>query len=151
VAAGLCAGDGIVVIATPSHRRALDGRLRARGMDLEHVCATDQYIALDAAEALASFMVGGWPDDARFKTLVTQLLARAGRNGRPVRAFGEMVAIMWQQGHHAATVRLEHLWHRFCKDEGFSLLCAYPKSGFTEDATESIRQICAAHSRVVPA
>jgi hypothetical protein len=151
VAGGLRAGDAIVIIATAAHRRALGDRLNALGIDMAHVSATDQYIALDAAETLARFMVDGWPDDARFKALVKELLSRAGRNSRPVRAFGEMVAIMWQQGHHAATVRLEHLWHRFCQDEGFSLLCAYPKSGFTEDATESIREICAAHSRVVPA
>jgi len=150
VAGGLRAGDAIVLIATPAHRRSLEDRLRAVGMDLAHASATDQYIALDASETLARFMVDGWPDDARFKALVKDLLSRAGRNGRPVRAFGEMVAIMWQQGHHAATVRLEHLWHRFCQEEGFSLLCAYPKSGFTEDATESIREICAAHSKVVP-
>jgi hypothetical protein len=66
-----------------------------------------------------------------------------------VRAFGEMVALLWAQGHCGATVRLEYLWSRFCDQQGFSLLCAYPKSGFTSDAADSIRQICDAHSHVV--
>jgi hypothetical protein len=151
VAGGLDAGDGIVVIATPVHRRALADRLNARGLDVDAACAKDQYIALDAVDTLSKFMVNGWPDDDRFKSLVTQLLSRAGQEGRRVRAFGEMVAVLWQQRHHGATVRLEHLWHRFCREETFSLLCAYPKSGFTRDATASIQEICDAHSRVVPA
>jgi hypothetical protein len=150
VAGGLDAGDGIVVIATPVHLRALESRLAARRLDVAAARATDQYIALDAAQTLSKFMVDNWPDDELFKSLVTELLSRAGRDGRRVRAFGEMVAVLWQQNHHAATVRLEHLWHRFCREESFSLLCAYPKSGFTRDATDSIQEICDAHSKVVP-
>src|SRR5688500_19228341 len=54
---------------------------------------------------------------------------------RSVRAFGEMVAVLWANGHNGATVRLEHLWHAFCQSEAFSLFCAYPKTGFTQDAS----------------
>lgn len=150
VAGGLDAGDGIIVIATPVHLRVLKSRLEARGMDIDAARAGDQYIALDAVETLSRFMVDGWPDEAKFKSVVRALLSRAGGAGRRVRAFGEMVAVLWQQRHHGATVRLEHLWHRFCREETFSLLCAYPKSGFTRDATVSIQEICDAHSRVVP-
>jgi hypothetical protein len=49
----------------------------------------------------------------------------------------------------AATIRLERLWHEICKSQNFSLLCAYPKTGCTEDASESIAEICAAHTRVI--
>ena len=34
VAGGLRSGDGVVVIATPSHTAALEDRLRAQGIDL---------------------------------------------------------------------------------------------------------------------
>jgi len=86
---------------------------------------------------------------ARFRQIVGGLLKRAGCGGRPVRAFGEMVALLWAEGHCGATVRLEYLWHRFCTEESFSLLCAYPRSGFTADGAESMRQICGAHTHVV--
>ena len=52
-------------------------------------------------------------------------------------------------GHQGATVQLEHLWHRLCQKEAFSPFCAYPRSGFTDDAEESMRKICDTHSRVV--
>jgi hypothetical protein len=149
VAGGVTAGDAIIVIATPAHREALDQRLEAAGIDVEAARKVDSYISLDAAETLSTFMVQDWPDEERFNATVSGLLKRAGVQGRSIRAFGEMVALLWAQGHCAATVRLEYLWHRLCLTSGFSLLCAYPKSGFTVDAAESIRQICDAHSHVV--
>jgi len=149
VAGGLRANDGVLVIAVPAHRFALNERLAAAGFDLDEARANDQYIDLDADETLAQFMHNGWPDDQVFARMVAGLLNRAGKDGRRVRAFGEMVAILWDKGHTAATVRLEHLWHRLCQKDGFSLFCAYPKTGFTRDADASIREICEAHSRVV--
>jgi len=43
----------------------------------------------------------------------------------------------------------EHLVQMFCQSKAFSLFCAYPKSGFTQDTDASIREICAAHSKVI--
>ena len=150
IVGGLSAGDAVVIIATPSHRAALQKRLESQGFDIAAVAATDRYIALDADEALAKFMRKGWPDDELFQNLIEQLLARAQSRGRRVRAFGEMVAILWAQGNNGATVRLEHLWNRMCHDKTFSLFCAYPRSGFTQSTIASIKEIFDAHSRLVP-
>ena len=73
-------------------------------------------------------MINNWPDENLFRLLVIGLLHRAKRNKRPVRAFGEMVALLWAQGFNGATVQLEHLWNNFCETEAFSLFCAYPRS-----------------------
>lgn len=120
------------------------------GIDVEAMIAQDRYIALDAEETLAKFMIRDWPDDERFATLIGNIIKRATRGGRRVRAFGEMVALLWAQGHGAATVRLEYLWNEMCRRESFALFCAYPKTGFTVDAAEAIAHVCAAHSRVIP-
>jgi hypothetical protein len=94
-------------------------------------------------------MSNGWPDADRFNAVVTGLIERAGRNGRRVRAFGEMVAILWGQGHNGATVCLEHLWNQARQAASFPLFCSYPKSGFTQDSEASFREICAAHTKVI--
>jgi hypothetical protein len=149
VAGGLLAGDAVVVIATPSHLASLDDRLVKRGVDTAAAESIEQYITLDAEETLSKFIVDGWPDDDGFRRLVIDILQRAKKGGRRVRAFGEMVAVLWAQGNNGATVRLEHLWHKLCHEEMFSLFCAYPRSGFTRDASASIKEICDTHSRVV--
>lgn len=149
IGGGLRLGHAAVAIATPEHRHDLYKRLTAMGLDVAAARSCDQFIALDAEETLGKFIVDGWPDDDLFTGVVREILERAGRDGRKVRAFGEMVALLWAQRNFSATVRLEHLWHELCQKESFSLFCAYPKSGFTQNPSESIAQVCAAHSKVL--
>ena len=149
VTAGLKAGESVVVIATSDHIKALNDRLRQGGFDLFSLTLQDQYIPLSAEETLAQFMINGWPDENLFYHLLANLLLRARKRDRHVRAFGEMVAVLWSKGFSGATVHLEYLWSRYCESEEFSLFCAYPKAGFTEDPQESLNQICACHSRLI--
>jgi hypothetical protein len=149
IAGGLQARETAVVIATPRHREELEANLVAMSFDIEAAKAQDQFISLDAKETMDKFLINGWPDDRLFTDVITKIITRANRTGRKVRVFGEMVALMWAQGHCGATVRLEHLWTAKCERESFPLFCAYPKAGFTENASESMARVCAAHSRVL--
>jgi hypothetical protein len=149
VAAGIANGEGVALIATPGHLNSLRRRLVGRGLDLIAAENEDRYIALTAKEALSEFLFDGWPDETLFRNLVMRILHRAGAGGRRVRAFGEMVAVLWAQGNSSATMRLERLWQQLCGEQAFSVFCAYPKGGFDHGASDSIRDICAAHSRVV--
>lgn len=141
-------GNSAVAITTPVHSRELERRLGAAGFDVDKAKRSDQLILLDAEGTISKFLVDGWPDEERFARVVFDILARARRDGRKVSAFGEMVALMWAKGYHAATIRLEHLWQQLCEKESFNLLCAYPKSGFTETPIDSITRVCVAHSKV---
>jgi hypothetical protein len=138
-----------VVIATAAHLAALDKRLAASGYSVTSLISKTQYLPLDAEETLAEFMVNDWPDENLFNKVISEVIVKAKGNSRKVRAFGEMVAILWAKGQVGATVRLEHLWNKFCENEAFSLFCAYPKSGFTEDAAESVMHICSAHTKMI--
>lgn len=149
VAAGLEGGEGVVVIATGEHLAGLHQRLHRRGIDVGKTKAQDRLIELVAEEALAEFMRNDWPDDDRFAYVVGGLIERGRRDGRKVRAFGEMVAVLWSRGHAAATLRLEYLWNKYRQSERFPLFCAYPRAAFTHNAAGSLRGICEMHSRVV--
>lgn len=146
---GINSGDCTIVIATRQHIKSLERLLTEHGINVDSLKNEDQFIALDAEEVLRSFMVNDWPDSTKFFNTISALFTRATRKNRNVRAFGEMVAILWSQGLNGATVQLEHLWNEFCAGHHMTLFCAYPKSGFTEDAEQSIQHICATHSKVI--
>lgn len=149
VIGGIRTDEIVIVIATSAHLAALDERLKLNGFDPFYLKLRDKYIPLDASETLSGFMVDGWPDEMLFNHVVSSILLRAKRNGTKVRAFGEMVALLWAQGFNGATVQLEHLWNKFCASESFCLFCAYPRSGFTDDPRTSMQHICGAHSKVI--
>lgn len=153
IGAGLGAGEAGIVIATPAHRRAIEARLLADGLDLDAARARDVYIARDAAETLARFMAGGSPDPERFATVIDGIVARAARDGRHVRVFGEMVALLWANRNEAGAIRLEELWNdlRATTPHAFTLCCAYPMEGFAGEAHgQAFAEICARHTWVNP-
>jgi hypothetical protein len=148
VASALELNEAVIIIATDAHMRLLKDRLQQAGVDVMDAQARDQFVAVDAHAALASFMRDGWPDEALFLSMVRSLLERARARHAKVRAFGEMVALMWANGEREATIHLEHLWARLCKSDEFALFCAYPRAGFTQDAEQSMMDVCLAHSVV---
>jgi PAS domain S-box-containing protein len=152
IGAGLKAGDGCVVIATAAHLASLDERLRGEGMDLSAARAHGRYIDLDAAETLSRLMVDGSPEPQTFAEVISNMLAKASEGGRRVRIFGEMVAVLWERENHSGAMRLEDLWNGLRNKHSFSLLCAYPMSGFgRQEHGSALSMVCAQHSGVIPA
>lgn len=150
VLAGFQRNDAVIIIATPAHRAALAQRLEANGIDVAQASMRGQYIVRDARATLARFMFDGWPAEARFNATIGELMARARENHATVRAFGEMVALLWDDGLQRATMRLEHLWTQLCQRESFPLFCAYPKASFEQDDGAGGRAVCQSHTRVCP-
>lgn len=145
-------GQGAVVIATQEHRQVLDELLLGNGLDVANARTNGRYVSLDAAETLSKFMVDGTPDAGAFHQLMGGVLGSVtdGRSG--VRAFGEMVALLWAEGNHTGAIRLEELWNDLQKAHSFSLFCAYPMHGLGgEKFIEPHSGVCTVHSRVIPA
>ncbi|HEX8141570.1 MAG TPA: ATP-binding protein [Pyrinomonadaceae bacterium] len=152
IGAGLDAGDACIVVATKTHRAQLDERLEARGVDVTRASACGQYVSLDAAETLSSFMVDGVTEPVRFVEIIGGIIARSAPGHKRVRIFGEMVALLWAEGKYTDALRLEELWNHLGETHPFLLFCAYPMSGFGGAAlSEQLGHVCAGHSRVIPA
>jgi signal transduction histidine kinase/CheY-like chemotaxis protein len=152
IGSAINSGDGALVVATGDHREGLDGLLRANGLDLVSARERGQYVCLDAAETLSKFMVNGSPEPKRFTKVIGNVIENITDGRNCVRAFGEMVALLWAEGNYAAAIRLEELWNDLQKNYSFSLFCAYPMNGFSgEKFVEPLAGVCTAHSRVIPA
>lgn len=149
--AGLTLGQRIVVIATPEHCEAIDAALTARGADPQEMRDAGEYVCVNASEVLAEFMVDGTPDAVLFTASMKRLLSSVSGDGRPPRLYGEMVAVLWDEGNVAAALQVEALWNELAAEHEFSLLCGYPMSVLERHADLSaVRDVCAVHSGLVP-
>lgn len=149
VAAPLLRGGAAVVIATPSHRQAVERELIWSGVPVESLLASGRYLVLDAARTVEQLLVDGHPDAERFETVVGGLVQSASRHGQ-VRAYGEMVAVLQAEGRTAAALALEELWNDLAARQPFELLCSYPKSAFdNEHGHSDVHGVYDRHTHVV--
>lgn len=154
VSAGLRAGEQVVVICTAAHQVEFARRIAPELLS----AATDagDIAWLDAETTLASFMQNGMPDAALFEAMLARALgqlapAAAGSSRPAVRAYGEMVDVLWKRRNGAAAMRLEELWSSAARSQGFSLLCAYAMEHFASAAdTHRFVDVCRAHHHVLP-
>jgi KaiC/GvpD/RAD55 family RecA-like ATPase len=150
-ASSLRMGDSALVIATADHREQLVKSLTDAGIDVRSCAREGRYTMLDAHELLAQFMRNGMPDHALFAETVGTLLAsaheRACSRNRRVTVFGEMVAILWDNGEKEAALQLEQLWNEALRESSFHLHCAYPRGVF--DSVGDIDSVHSMHTHVV--
>jgi CheY-like chemotaxis protein len=151
-AAGLEAGDAVILIATEAHRREAHRRLIDGGLDADAAVATGQLSLLDAREVLAAFMVDGAPSWERFSSSFRRLVGQARTGGRRARLFGEMVDILWRDGNHHAAIRLEEMGNALVKDDPIDVLCGYSMDNFVKASdAAAFARVCAVHADVRPA
>ena len=156
ISSAIVAGNSAVVIAPKALRDGLSEHLRHRGLDITIAIAEKRFLLLDAAETLAEFMVDGLPEPKRFARvigeIIVQLASAAQGEERRVAVFGQMVALLWEDGKSEAAIRLEQLWNQLAEKHPFQLYCAYPMNLFSREGDGAgIQEICAEHSHVIPA
>jgi hypothetical protein len=137
-----------VLIATPEH---IDALLKLVPADVA-AGADNRLLLLDAEDTLDRILVDGYPDWARFDHVVGSVIREAQDDAEhSVRAFGEMVGILWKARQFPAALRLEQLWHRLLKTSSFSLYCAYPVNVFGDEFDGAILgAVLSAHTHLLP-
>lgn len=150
-AASALKGDGaFFLIATPAHRNPILESLKGSGLPVRQLLEEGRLVALDAQECLDGFLVEGMPDRDRFFGTVGSLVQQTIRNHLELRAFGEMVNLLSEQGAHEAAFKLEQLWNELAEEAAFSLYCAYRLNPFSPAIYRGkLQELCRVHNRLV--
>jgi PAS domain S-box-containing protein len=150
-AEGLSGGETVVLIAGPEHVEAVLDRLASMYLDIDRARGSGRLVVLDAQETLSDFLVGDLPDADLFRARMRSVLERASSaaQGNGVRAYGEMVDILWREGRHDSAIRLERLWNELAAIYSFRLLCAYGLDAFRSRGLDiHVRRVYSEHSHV---
>jgi hypothetical protein len=149
LAEGLVAAQPAIVIATAAHCSGIVEELGARLVDVPRAIRQGDLIMLDAEATLDLFMVSSGPDPELFEENIGRLIEQASNGRRTiVRAYGEMVDVLWKQGRTEAAIKLEILWNRLAQKYHFTLLCGYAMGSFYKQ-TAKLEEVIAQHTRVV--
>lgn len=149
---GLVDEQPAILIATPTHCQAILEYLKARLLDVDQAQRNGDLIVLDAHETLTQFMLDDRPCPAAFESSVGRLIGEVFTKRSKqtlIRAYGEMVDVLWKDGRSDAAIRLEILWNRLAERYGFALLCGYSMGNFYMQA-EKFEDVCRQHAHVVP-
>lgn len=150
VAQGLEAGDHVVVVARPAIRERLVAMMRRQGFDLTGAWGGRRYVELDAAHTLSQIQRHGRIDPDAFRETVLPVVEEGLAAGRSVRAYGEMVDLLWERGEVASALDLEQCWNDLGEQLPFSLLCGYRFDAGHDASLGQVGATCDLHSRVVP-
>jgi hypothetical protein len=150
---GLRRRQGLLVVATPAHTEAFALQLANAGPSAAAM-RDGRVVFLDAQQTLDEIMAAGEPDPARFESVIgdpmRELQARTG--GGRVRAYGEMVGLLWTAGRVDAAMKLEECWNGLLSSENCSLFCGYPIDVFGPEFQQAeVDTVMCAHTHFVPA
>jgi hypothetical protein len=125
--AGFQRGEPLLLLAARAHQPALLAGIEAHGWDAEQLRRGGLLTVRDAERLLDALLDGAAPSRARFEQVVGGLVDELSARfpGKTIRAFGEMVDLLWQRDRQAAAIALEELWSELATTRRFALLCGY--------------------------
>jgi|SRR5579864_5171286 len=152
VSSGLTTGNSVLIVATEKHREQLVSALERLEVEVEIYVKRKRFRMYDAEAMLSTFMIDGMPDERRFMASVGRSLLNAKSAAisaeRGLTVFGEMVAVLWEEGNKRGALALETLWNALLNERAFHLHCAYPRALFSGDHMGLVN-VCESHSHVL--
>lgn len=151
--AGLVNGEGVILFPTLTHWNVFRPRLEAEGVDVDAAQERGQLTVVDADEILPRFMRDAMPDPPALRRAFGDVLgqARAGGSYQKVRAWGEMVNVLWERGDVAASMNLEDLFDQLNKTVDIVMFCSFLMDNFDGDVHEiMLPRLGMNHSHLIP-
>jgi len=145
--------NAVIVAATQSHWNALLPRLHAEGLNVAAAVEDGSFVALNAADTLAKFMIDGRIDSACFMEMFADLMVTATKSATcehpRISIFGECAYLLWAEGKAEAAIEVERLGNQLAEQFEVEILCGYSLRNSLAGTENRIFQvICAEHSAV---
>lgn len=139
-----------LVLATRAHTRTFRAGLADHQQPgLTAALETGRLVVRDARVAQDQLRKTGPCTIDTFNTVLGDDIEQLAGTGRPLRIYGEVVALMWQEGDLAGALALEDAWDRFATMHAFDLLCAYPMRDFASpESVQAFLHVCQRHTAV---
>ncbi len=148
---GLLNDEAVIIIATSALRKAVIAKMDALGLDVHTFKSQSQIKFFDAEFLLSGFLIDGVLEEQAFQEFIGIPIQAAQLKFGKVRAFGEMVDVLWKEGQHDTAIQLEDLWNNLSKKQEFSLLCTYSLDSLNPNAyDDSLERICNRHTHLIP-
>jgi hypothetical protein len=137
--AGFRRGEPAVLISSRAHFDAFAAELETRGWHVSGLEAEGLLTCRDAQQLLDLFMDTDIPSAERFEQTIGGVIdeVASGFPNKTIRAFGEMVDLLWRQGKQASAIAVEELWNELSETRTFALLCGYHLDVFDIDVQAS--------------
>lgn len=140
VQAGLDNDEYVVVIAEPAMLSQIDREFESAtsaGLLIPIDAAYFRDCALGTRKTLAPANACRTAQRGPF-AVVTELA----ESGKRTRVYGEVVALLWADGHHGHAIEIEEHWNRLqISLGGFQLMCGYPQSLLQAKPDSSLDQV----------
>lgn len=153
IGAGLLNGDAILLFPTLTHWNDFRERLEADGVDVDAARERGQLTVVDANEVLPRLLRDAMPDSHVFQAVIGEIFgqARAGGRYQKMRAWGELVNVLWERGDVAASMNLEDLFDQLNKKIGIAMFCSYLMDNFKGDVhAHMLPRLGTNHSHLIP-
>jgi hypothetical protein len=140
-------------VATEGHWETISAGLAAKGHPVEELGRRGQLTRFDATRTMPKLMKGGMPDAGIFKDLARTAIEKARAGGRypRVRWWGEIVNLLYLDGNHLASSRLEDLCQEVAEEEHLPIFCSYSMDTFHPKVYEgSLQELCRSHGHLIP-
>ena len=150
LADAIATGGAAIIVATPARCAAFESRLAACGIKVEMARRDGTLVCLDAVRVAKRLARAGRVNRAGFDAEIRPAVLAAAESRGPVRVYGEVVALLWADGHVNAALELEGFWNELGREIPFSLYCGYPRESLGGSEHQgAVSEVCRLHTEVL--
>jgi two-component sensor histidine kinase len=152
VEAGLRNRESVIILCRRKSWERYQRCLDQKGHDIAQLLREGHITFVDAELLLNRLLKAGEDKVTElFEVFCRQLIDKSFREHTQMRAFGELVDLLCEQGLTDTAVSVEKIWNRLVKEHGFDLFCGYRLAGLSQSRDNfKILDICGHHTHLLP-